>query len=147
MGRWRSALGALALFSIFAGAFQPAYWTIFKANRAMLQAWLTERPYSKMPGLRRFMLGVRERTRDGDRIAIVLPARRWEGGYAYGFIRSTYLLAGRQTVPLLSDSDQALPGNIARATHVASWPEPPPPLPDFVAMWSTPDGVLLQRHR
>ena len=147
MTRWRAAVAALALFSIFAGAFQPAYWRIYKANRALIGPFLTELPYSKMPGLRRFMLGVRERTRDGDRIAIVLPARRWEGGYAYGFIRSTYLLAGRQTVPLLSDSDQPLPANIARATHIASWAGAPPPLPGFVVTWSTPDGVLLQRRR
>lgn len=147
MAQWRSTLGALALFCIFAGAFQRGYWTIFTANRAMLQVWLTERPYSKMPGLRRFMLGVRDRTRDGDRIAIVLPARRWEGGYAYGFIRSTYLLAGRRTVPLLSHSDQPLPANIGRATHVASWPAALPPLPGFEPAWSTPDGVLLQRRR
>ena len=94
----RIVVAALALVCIVAGTFQPAYWTIFRANRAALAGWLTERPYSKMPGLHRFMLGVREHTREGDRIAILLPTRHWEGGYAYGFVRSTYVPVSRVVV-------------------------------------------------
>ncbi len=144
---WRTAVATLALVCLFAGAFQRAYWTIFGADHAALQAWLTERPYSKMPGLRQFMTGVRDRTREGDRIAVVLPAHRWEGGYAYGFIRSTYLLAGRRTVPLLNPGDQPLPANFERATHIAAWGVALPPIRGFEPVWHSTNGVLLQRRR
>ena len=93
------------------------------------------------------MAGVRDHTREGDRIAVVLPARRWEGGYAYGFIRSTYLLAGRRTVPLLNPGDQPLPANFERATHIAAWGVALPPLRGFEPVWRSTNGVLLQRRR
>src|SRR5437763_15872700 len=111
----RLLLAAIAFLCIAGGAFQPFYWRMFATNRAAARTPLTELPYRRLPGLRRFMLGVRERTRDGDRIAIVLPARAWEEGYQYGFTRSTYLLNGRTTVPLMDEANRPLPQNFARA--------------------------------
>ena len=137
-------LAALAFFAIAAGAFQPYYWKMFTIPRSAMRNWMVELPYSKMPGLRRFMSGVRDRTRNGDAIAIAIPAPAWEKGYQYGFTRSTYLLAGRTTVPLMGEDDRRLPWNVERANYVACW-HSSPAIPHFAVAWRTADGVLLRR--
>lgn len=134
----------IALLCIATGAFQPYYWRMFTMNRKAIGAWLVELPYSHMPGLRRFMTGVRARTKEGDRIAIIVPAPAWESGYQYGFTRSTYLLAGRTTVPLMGSDDRRIPQNVRLATYVACW-HAAPRIDGFTAVWRSEDGVLLQR--
>jgi hypothetical protein len=134
----------IAFLCIAAGAFQPHYWRMFTINRKAAGAWLVELPYSHMPGLRRFMTAVRDRTRGGDRIAIIIPAPAWESGYQYGFTRSTYLLAGRTTVPLMGSDDRRLPRNVQLANYVACW-HASPRIDGFATVWRSADGVLLGR--
>jgi hypothetical protein len=140
----RLLLAAIAFLCIAGGAFQPFYWRMFVTDRAPMRAALTELPYRRMPGLRRFMTAVRERTRDGDRIAIILPARRWAEGYEYGFMRSTYLLYGRTTVPVLDPLDHAYPRNVLTANVIAAFGVDVV-APHFRQVWRSNDGVLLQR--
>lgn len=142
----RLTLAAVAFACIAAGAFQPFYWRMFVTDRAAARAALTELPYRRFEGLRRFMLGVRARTADGERIAILLPARRWEEGYQYGFTRSTYLLYGRTTVPMMDEADRPLPRNLAQADVVACF-RVDARLPQFQTAWRSGDGVLLRRAR
>ena len=142
----RLVLAGAAFLCIAGGAFQPFYWRVFAMNRSSARAALTELPYRRMNGLRRFMLGVRERTRDGERVAILLPARAWEEGYQYGFTRSTYLLYGRTTVPVVDESDRFLSQNLEKADAVACL-QIDATLPHFEPVWRSSDGVLLRRTR
>lgn len=143
----RLVLAGAAFLCIAGGAFQPFYWRMFVTERAPARAALTELPYRQMKGLRRFMTGVRERTRNGERIAILLPADGWDRGYQYGFTRSTYLLYGRTTVPLIDETtDRRLPENLGKADAVACL-QLDAKLPHFQTVWRSSDGVLLRRTR
>src|SRR5947208_17127379 len=102
--RLTRALALAAVVAIAAGAFEPFYLRIFTIDRARFATVLTELPYRKLPGVREFLLEVRERTKEGDAIAIAAPlhrAPRWEGGYDYLYARALYLLAGRRVVPVI----------------------------------------------
>ena len=92
------------------------------------------------------MDGVREHTRAGDRIAIVLPFTHWQGGYAYAFTRSTYVLAGRTTIPLVGEEDQSLMDNLRTADYLACWRAAPPPV-NGTLVWRDANGALIRRAR
>jgi hypothetical protein len=135
--------------AICATAFEPFYLRIFVLDRAGLGAALTEMPYRKLPGMRQFLAAVRERTRDGDVIAIAAPLHRktgWLGSYDYLYERAHYLLAGRSVVPLIDVDDHLQPQNLALATHVAGY-RCQPQVPGFRLIWRSQDGVLLRRER
>ena len=133
--RW---LARLACVCILIGGAEPFYWRMLTPQRRSFGAWVTQLPYQKTPGLLAFMNGVRAHTRKGDRIAIVLPFAHWQGGYAYAFTRSTYLLAGRTTIPLVGEDDRLL--NADHAEYFACWHAAPPP--GSVAIWRDANGVL-----
>ena len=136
-------LARLACACILLGGFEPFYFRMLTPERARFGAWVTQLPYSKTPGLREFMNGVRAHTRNGDRIAIVAPFTRWEGGYAYVYTRSTYLLAGRTTIPLIGEDDSRL--NADAADTFACWRSAPPR--GSVIVWRDNNGVLARKSR
>lgn len=144
--QWRVWGARAAFLLIVAGAFQPFYLRMFTPTRDAFARQVTNLPFRQTPGLREFMEGVRAHTAPGERIAIAAPFTQWEGGYAYAFYRSTYVLAGRQTVPLVDRSDRPLPRNLALADSVAAW-RVDATLPNFVTVWRGRDGVLLRRQR
>jgi len=131
---------------ILVGGFQPFYWRMLTPEGSSLRTRLVDLAFTKTPGLRIFMLGVRDRTRDGERIAIVTPARRFQEGYGYAFTRSTYLLAGRPTVPIVGEQDEWMPQNIAMADVVAVW-HTEVELPGFRLVWRDQHGALYRRIR
>jgi len=88
-----------------------------------------------MPGLRQFLIGVDSRTPPGARIAICVPYTEWDGGYGYAYYRSSYLLPGKQVVPI---------ANAGAADYVACW-HMRPALPQFAVVWQNADGTLLRR--
>lgn len=140
--RW--AIVAAALIAI--GAFEPFYLKVFTMRRDAMRAMLTELPYSKTPGLRRFLNDVRARTKRGDTIAIAAPFATWDGGYDYVFARSPYTLAGRRVLPLIDEADRPRPENLARADYVAAY-RVNATVPSFDVVWRSADGVLLRRRR
>ena len=73
------------------------------------------------PEFMRFLGEVRARTGPGDTIAIVVPTFRWDGGYAYAYYRASYLLPGREVLPIMTPLDRSVPDNVARAKYVAWW--------------------------
>ena len=100
-------------------------------------------------GVREFLLEVRERTKEGDAVAIAAPlhrAPRWEGGYDYLYARALYLLAGRRVVPLIDPGDRPLPGNLQLADYIAAY-RSEPALPGFIVVWRGRDGELLRKAR
>ena len=111
------------------------------------RAAMTELPYRKLPGFHRLILDVDRSTPPGARIAIALPFGAWEGGYGYGYNRASFLLPGKQVVPLLAlDRDVPQPENLRFADYVVVW-HGRPAIGGFTQVWSTPDGVLLRRAR
>jgi len=112
-----------------------------------MRAMLTELPYRKLTGLRRFLIEVDRTTPRGARIAICLPYTAWEGGYGYGYYRASFLLPGKQVVPLLRlGADVPAPGNAALADFVACWGGAPR-VDGFAVLWRSGDGVLMKRVR
>ncbi|HUP47842.1 MAG TPA: hypothetical protein VNA04_03530 [Thermoanaerobaculia bacterium] len=73
------------------------------------------------PGYEAFLAGVRHRTHAGDSIALLVPSRGWEQGYSYGYFRASYVLAGREVLPVIGPGDQQFPGRVDRAAYVAVW--------------------------
>jgi hypothetical protein len=68
----------------------------------------------------RFLDEVRARTKPGDSIALIVPARRWEGGYSYAYYRASYFLAGREVLPVVNEQDQPIPQNVHGARYIAA---------------------------
>jgi len=112
-----------------------------------MRAMLTELPYRKLTGFRRFLMQVDRTTPHGARIAICLPFKGWESGYGYGYYRASFLLPGKQVVPLLRlGADVPAPGNVAVADFVACWHEVPR-IDGFEVLWRSGEGVLMKRTR
>ena len=141
-----AALCAVILIAVT--SFEPFYLRIFVMNRRQYAAMLTELPYRKLPGLRRFLFDIREHTERGDAVALFAPglhhAPRWEGGYDYLRERAMYPLAGRRVISLVDDDDRLRPERSAGATCIASY-RALPSVPGFALAWSGPDGCLLRR--
>src|SRR5689334_12305692 len=95
----RAAIAGVVFLVLAAGAFQPFYWRIFGVDRAPMRAFRTELPYATLPGFHRFILGVRDQTHDGERVALVVP-RALSPSYEFIFMRAAYLLYGRTLLPM-----------------------------------------------
>jgi len=132
-----AAYAVLAMLVI--GGFEPHYVRVLTADAARTRAAMTELPYRKLPGFRRLLVGVDRSTPRGARIAIALPFADWEGGYGYGYYRASFLLPGKQVVPLLP------PSNLRFADYVVVW-KGKPAIDGFVPLWTTSDGTLLKRR-
>lgn len=120
------------LLLLGAATFQPFYWTILVRGRAEYGRRLSRIHEVRTPGLMAFAEGVRARTPKGARIVFAADAR--------GFMRATYVLAGRTMLPgsdarLLLECDYV--AAYRREVHV----------PGFVEIWRSRDGVLLRRVR
>src|SRR5712691_9247469 len=125
MARAARIASILALAMIVIGGLEPFYLRIFAADTSSMRAAFTELPYRKMPGLRQLLIEVDSRTPPGARIAICVPFTEWDGGYGYAYYRSSYMLPGKQVVPI---------GNLSEAEYVACW-HMRPALPQFAVVW------------
>jgi hypothetical protein len=138
-------LAAIAFAAIVIGSIEPFYLRIFFADGEHMRQSMTELPYRKLPGFRRFITGVDAHTPPGARIAIWIPYAGWDGGYGYGYYRAPFFLTGKQVVPLqVPFVDKPAPENVALADYVAAW-HGAPAISGFVPIWSDEDGVLLGR--
>ena len=133
----RLVLGGAVFLCIAAGAFQPSYWQMFGANRSALRAHFATAPYRRFPGLQRFLLDVRARTQDGERVAFVMPPNTSPAAYEAAFMRPVYVLDGRAVVPT-ADAREA-DAIAAYGVDVR--------LRNFAKVWASRDGVLLRRIR
>jgi hypothetical protein len=91
-----------------------------------------------------FLVGVRAHTAKGDSIAIMVPARHWDDGYSYAYYRASYMLAGRQVIPLVSPDDRVVFGNLSQATYLAEWRHDLPV--EQRVVWSGAGGKLVRRR-
>jgi len=66
-----------------------------------------------------FLEGVREHTKPGDTIAVIVPAMNWDGGYSYAYYRASYFLTGREVLPLVTPGNVRLQQNFRAAKYIA----------------------------
>ncbi len=92
-------------------------------DREPIRRAMTARPDEGgwWPDYPRFLQAVRERTAQGDSIALFVPTLSWEGGYSYAYYRASYFLAGREVLPVIMPGDGRVPANVTRARYVAIW--------------------------
>jgi hypothetical protein len=128
-------LAAFAFAAMIAGGIERFYFRALFLDASAWRPALTELPWRKLPGYRRFLLDVDARTPPGARIALWMPA----GGdaYSYGYVRAPFLLPGKQLVP--APAAQA-------AEFIAAW-HGAPAIPGFEIVWRSGDGVLMRRVR
>jgi hypothetical protein len=137
----RRFLSALILATLVLGGVEPSYFRI-------LLGGTTERLRKadrRLPGYVDFLEGVAARTRPGDSIVIVAPLPHWKTGYGYAYYRASYVLAGREVIPILADDDRVLHERLTQNDYVAVWRMPE--LPGFEAVWRGHDGALMRRTR
>jgi hypothetical protein len=116
----RRALTILCLAAIVVMRVDTRLLTLPFVDRAPLANALASYPDGKWPQFPRFLAEVRARTKAGDSIALVVPARRWEGGYSYAYYRASYLLAGREVLPVVNEQDEPIPQNLRSARYIAA---------------------------
>lgn len=97
----------------------------FRDRRPMATAFAT-RADRLFAGYVEFLADVRSHTRNGDSIALMVPSRSWERGYSYAYYRASYLLAGREILPLVDRNDRLIGENLRAAQYVAAWGVTPP---------------------
>jgi hypothetical protein len=132
-----AAYAVLAMLVV--GGFEPYYVRVLGADASRTRAAMTELPYRKLPGFRRLLVDADRVTPRGARIAIALPYAEWDGGYGYGYYRASFLLPGKQVVPLLP------PSNIRFADYVLVW-HGRPAIQGFMPVLATGDGTLYRRR-
>lgn len=94
------------------------------------------------PELAAFLAGVRERTREGDSILLILPVRQWER-YSGAYFRAGYLLAGRTVLPIIATDGRVVRENVERADYVAAWRVR---FTGGTPVWSGAGGTLVRRR-
>jgi hypothetical protein len=136
---------AIGLFTgIFLLRIDRQLLTLPFIDRSALSEAFTERADRLWPQFPRFLAGVRERTANGDSIAIVVPNFDWDQGYSYAYYRSSYLLAGRIVLPVAMDDHKLHPENFRAAKYIAVWGRPFPPSRRAV-VWTGEGGTLLRQ--
>jgi hypothetical protein len=118
----RRRLAIVCFLATAAAAINPVLLRMPFSNRAGLGAALTAMPERAgyYPDYPLFLADVRSHTRDGDRIALFVPDLAWRG-YDHAFFRATYLLYGREILPVLARDDKPMPQNVAAANYIAMW--------------------------
>lgn len=143
----KRALAIFAFGAILVGGFQPFYLQMFRHDRAAFARALAEAQYRRTPGLRSFLIEIREKTPRGSSVVLFVPMRKWTEGYEYAYFRAHYHLTGRTLLPLLRpQTDEVAWENIERADYIAAW-KGEPSFPGFEVIWRGPQGTLHGRQR
>ena len=130
---------AIALFTAIVVLAADPPMLVLAVDRRAERVEALARRADPDPELAAFLAEVRARTRRGDSIALVLPDRDWER-YSRGYFRASYLLAGREVLPMIDERGNPS-REIARARYVAAWRAPHGP---NGIVWSGHEGVLVR---
>ena len=141
----RRALTILCLAAIVALSVEARLLQLPFVDRAPYAQAMAIYPDRQWPGYPRFLAGVREHTKPGDTIAVVVPAMGWDDGYSYAYYRASYFLTGREVLPLVTPENGRLRQNFYAATYVAAFDVRLRVPADVV--WQGEHGALLRlRH-
>jgi hypothetical protein len=88
-------------------------------DRAESVRAMTRYPDRAWPDYPLFLEGVREHTKPGDTIAVIVPAMTWDGGYSYAYYRASYFLTGREVLPLVTAGNVRVQQNFLAAKYIA----------------------------
>ena len=141
----RRVLALLALTGIVLLRLEPQLLRLPFINREPLARGFTAYPDRLAPEYARFLQAVRDRTRSGDSVVMVVPMVRWDDGYAYAYYRASYFLAGREVLPLITSDDRAHQENYDAARYVAAWRWNVPSARHQI-VWRGEGGTLLRRE-
>jgi hypothetical protein len=140
----RPILAVLCFAAIVLARVEPELLSLPFVDRAPLAKALAHGADRDTPEYARFLEGVRSRTAKDSSIVILFPRLGWSEGYSYAYYRASYLLAGREVLPLVTPQDLRLPQNLALARYMASWRTPLPPTAHR-PIWEGEGGMLLER--
>jgi hypothetical protein len=88
-------------------------------DRAAAVREMARYPDRVWPDYPLFLEGVREHTKPGDTVAVIVPAMNWDGGYSYAYYRASYFLTGREVLPLVTPHNVRLQQNFRAAKYIA----------------------------
>lgn len=141
----RRALTILCLIVIVALCVEARLLQLSFVNRAPYARMMAIFPDRQWPDYPRFLAGVREHTKPGDTIAVVVPAMGWDDGYSYAYYRASYFLTGREVLPLVTPENGRLPENFRAAKYIAAFGVRLRVPADVV--WQGERGALLRLRR
>lgn len=131
---------------ILAGALEYHYIQIFFIDRVALDRRIADLRFGKMPEISPFLHEVERHTEPGQKIALVIPSRKWHEGYEYAFLRAAYVLAGRTVLPVVWTDDRFISKNLRSADLVAAWHVEMNP-GRFTVVWRGAGGALYRERR
>ncbi|HXH39941.1 MAG TPA: hypothetical protein VNN08_15025 [Thermoanaerobaculia bacterium] len=141
----RRALTFLALAAILAMCVEARLLEMPFVDRKPYARALAVYPDRQWPQYPRFLTGVREHTKPGDSIAVVVPAMGWDDGYSYAYYRASYFLTGREVLPLVNPQNGRIPPNFRAARYIAAFGVRLRVPADVI--WQGQDGALLRLRR
>lgn len=141
----RRALALIAVLAIFALRIDRRLVSLPFIDREPISLAFAARADRLWPQYPRFLEGVRQHTSMGDSIAIIVPSLDWDHGYSYAYYRASYILAGREVLPVATSDRRLEPGNFRRAKFVAVWGREDVPLGHRAIVWQGEGGVLSRR--
>ena len=132
------------LLAIVALRIEPQLLRLPFMDRTKLNRELAQSADGEWRQYPRFLEGVRQHTKPGEKIAILVPPSKWDDGYSYAYYRASYFLAGREVLPLVTEDDRPHPENVRAADAIAAWHMRVRAGVGRVA-WAWEGGLLLQR--
>ncbi|HLX24688.1 MAG TPA: hypothetical protein VKR38_15180 [Usitatibacter sp.] len=139
----RRALAGLALAAVVATRVDPAYVEMLIGDRDARAKDFVPIVDVHLPQYARFLAEVRSRTAAGDSIAIVTPDAAPRELYPLAYYRASYLLPGREVLPVIDPQGGApIPGNRAAARYVAVFGDS---AGAGEAVWKGEGGALYRR--
>ncbi|HEV7571423.1 MAG TPA: hypothetical protein VGQ21_07965 [Thermoanaerobaculia bacterium] len=115
----RRALTLLCLAAIVGLGVASRLLELPFIDRGWAATTMARYPDRRWPDYPLFLQGVREHTKPGDTIAVIVPSMNWDGGYSYAYYRASYFLTGREVLPLLTPENVPLQENFRAANYVA----------------------------
>jgi len=141
----RRALTILCLAAIVASSIGVRLMQVVFVDRQPLARALDGFCDRQWPQYPHFLADLRQHTKPGDTIAVVVPAMGWDEGYSYAYYRASYFLSGREVLPLVTPDNRRLPQNFRAAKYSAAFGVRLRVPADVI--WQGDQGALLRLRR
>jgi hypothetical protein len=141
----RRALTILCLAAIVATSIGVRMLQLVFTDRQPLARALDGFYDRQWPQYPHFLADLREHTKPGDTIAVIVPAMGWDDGYSYAYYRASYFLTGREVLPLVTADNRHLQQNFLSAKYIAVFGVSLRVPVDVI--WQGDHGALLRLRR